>query len=70
MAAAVTSDSSTFETGAPRTLFDTGITTGFLDHDLYVVSRDGQRILVNVSVGEKSPSPITVVVNWDAKLKK
>jgi len=70
MAAAVTSESSTFETGAPRTLFDTGITTGFLDHDLYVVSRDGQRILVNVSAEEKNPSPITVVVNWDAKLKK
>ena len=70
MAAVVTNDSSAFETGAPRALFDTGLTTGFLDHSLYDVSRDGQRFLVNVSAEDKNSSPITVVLNWDAKLKK
>jgi hypothetical protein len=35
------------------------------------VSADGQRFLVNTLVGELgSQSPITVVVNWPALLKK
>jgi hypothetical protein len=35
-----------------------------------VPSRDGQRFLVNTESGDSSPSPITVVLNWTAGLKK
>jgi len=40
------------------------------NHSHYVPSRDGQRFLVNTQSGDASPSPITVVVNWAAGLKK
>jgi hypothetical protein len=33
------------------------------------ISRDGQRFLIATS-GNAEPTPITVVVNWDAELKK
>ncbi len=36
----------------------------------YVVAGDGQRFLVNALVGETTPSQITVVVNWAARLKR
>jgi len=35
----------------------------------YAVARDG-RFLMNVTVAEATPTPITVVLNWDAALKK
>jgi len=34
------------------------------------VTADGQRFLVLVPVGDASSSPITVVLNWTAGLKK
>jgi hypothetical protein len=36
----------------------------------YVPSRDGRRFLVNTQTGDPSPNPITVVLNWQAGLKK
>jgi hypothetical protein len=36
----------------------------------YDVTRDGQRFLLNVPLEETAPSPITVVLNWSAALKK
>ena len=33
------------------------------------ISRDGQRFLI-ATTGNAEPTPITVVVNWDAELKK
>jgi eukaryotic-like serine/threonine-protein kinase len=36
----------------------------------YAVARDGRRFLMNVTVAEATPTPITVVLNWDAVLKK
>jgi hypothetical protein len=36
----------------------------------YVPSRDGQRFLVNTQTSDSSPTPITVVLNWTAGLKK
>jgi len=70
MAAGVTASASTFETGTPRPLFNTGITTGFVDRrNQYVVTPDGQRFLVNISAEDENSAPITVVLNWDAALK-
>ena len=36
----------------------------------YVVSEDGQRFLVNTSTGDGLASPLTVVLNWPALLRK
>ena len=30
----------------------------------YAVSRDGQRFLMNVSLEDATPSPISVLLNW------
>ena len=61
----------TFEAGVPKALFQTsfiGSPTGGFNH--YAVTADGQRFLLNVPTGEGSASPITVVLNWTAGLKK
>ncbi len=34
------------------------------------VTRDGQRFLLNLSTEEAASSPLTVVLNWTATLKK
>ena len=70
MAAAVRITSNGFETGAARALFNTGISTSFIDRrNQYLVTRDGQRFLVNLSAEDVNSSPITVVSNWKTTLK-
>ena len=67
MAVSVKSSSTSFEVGTPRALFNTGITGSFVDRfNQYVVMRDGQRFLVNISDEDTNPAPITVVMNWNA----
>ena len=67
MAADVTTNGSTFETGSPQPLFDTGVRNLFVDRrNHYVVTRDGQRFLVIVTPVDDSTAPITVVLNWDS----
>ena len=34
----------------------------------YVVSRDGQRFLINTAVGDGMSSPFSIVLNWPALL--
>jgi hypothetical protein len=61
----------TFEAGVPKPLFQTifvGAPTGGFQH--YAVSADGQRFLMNVPTGEGSASPITVILNWTAGIRK
>jgi hypothetical protein len=65
--------SGSFKAGAPQPLFEgilfrVGPTRVFL----YQPSKDGQRFLVNTASGAEAaaPPPITVVVNWQAGLKK
>ena len=70
MASSVKTGRLTFETGTPEALFNTGITTSFVDRrNQYVVTRDGQRFLVNVSAEDENSAPITVVLNWNAPSK-
>jgi Tol biopolymer transport system component len=65
MAVTVATSNNAIETGAPRELFNTGITGSFLDRrNQYVVTRDGQRFLVNISAEDENSAPITVVLNW------
>jgi Tol biopolymer transport system component len=57
--------------GVPQTLFQTRVPAGVTaNHQHYVPSRDGRRFLVNTQTGDPSPTPITVVLNWTAGLKK
>ena len=37
---------------------------------VYAVTADGQRFLVNTAVEQKTSSPITLVINWTADLKR
>jgi Tol biopolymer transport system component len=64
---------STFETGPPSRLFETRMSAAFnptFTRNQYVVSADGQRFLINQASPSAPPSPITVVVNWEAALKR
>jgi Tol biopolymer transport system component len=56
--------------GVPKALFQTRVPAGVTaNRTHYVPSRDGQRFLVNMAT-DAVASPITVVVNWTASLKK
>jgi len=61
--------SSTFETSAPKPLFETQV-NGYNAPNRYVVTADGQRFLVNSPVGEVNQTPITVVLNWTSGVKR
>lgn len=39
-------------------------------HRVFDVSPDGKRFLINSVLPLSAPEPITLVVNWDAELKK
>jgi Tol biopolymer transport system component len=56
--------SATFETGAPRALFQTRILPTVEARNHYDVSSDGQRFLVNSRRPEDAVLPIHVVVGW------
>jgi eukaryotic-like serine/threonine-protein kinase len=55
----------------PKMLFQTRVPEGVTSRRThYIPSRDGQRFLVNTQNLDASPNPITVVLNWQAELKK
>ena len=66
MAVAITLGESTVEVGAARPLFQTRFRNVALPYD---VTSDG-RFLVNRSLDDASPTPISLVVNWPAALSK
>jgi len=61
-----------FDSGPPVALFQAAPRHGhsLLDQFVYDVSRDGQRFLINTQVKNAEMEPITIVLNWDAELKK
>ncbi|HXI62633.1 MAG TPA: protein kinase [Pyrinomonadaceae bacterium] len=64
-------DAPGFVHGAPRALFETRISKGEdRPGNQYVVTSDGQRFLVNTVAEEGAYTPINVVLNWTADLKK
>jgi serine/threonine protein kinase/Tol biopolymer transport system component len=72
----VASDARTVAPGDPVALFATQLasggniaTSGFLARAQYAVARDG-RFLMNVNADDTAAAPITIVLNWDAGLKK
>jgi Tol biopolymer transport system component len=74
MAAEVHATGSALEVGSPKELFRTqilgGLGAGATNAWRYAVSKDGQRFLVNTAMEQTAPTPITVVTNWTAELKK
>ncbi len=60
---------STLEAGTPKALFQTQVVR-FEAPNRYAVSGDGQRFLINSPVEEVSQTPITVILNWTAGLKR
>jgi hypothetical protein len=63
---------STFEAGAPQALFGAIVPNpGALYQFFYQPTADGQRFMANEPASEESgPRPLTVVLNWQAGLKK
>ena len=60
----------TFEASVPKPLFGTRVVslTEFRNH--YVVTRDGERFLINSTLEETTATPINVIVNWTADLNR
>jgi eukaryotic-like serine/threonine-protein kinase len=69
MVASVSGKGAGFEVGAVKLLFPTRA-VGFGGFYPYDVSADGQRFLINTTQEQATSSPITVVLNWTAGLKK
>jgi Tol biopolymer transport system component len=61
-----------FDAGEPITLFQTTPRQPVTNKDLFVyaVSPDGQRFLINTQVRETQTEPMSVILNWTAKLNK
>jgi eukaryotic-like serine/threonine-protein kinase len=61
----------TFRAGAPQVLFQVPLLNLTAQpRTVFALSSDGQRILVNHLLEESNRTPITVVANWEAELKK
>jgi len=60
-----------FDAGSPVTLFQTTPREQVSTMDMFVydVSRDGQRFLINTQIKQAETAPMTVVLNWTARLK-
>jgi serine/threonine protein kinase/Tol biopolymer transport system component len=71
MAVAVTTGAN-FDSGTPVILFQATPRQPIPVYDLFVydVSRDGQRFLIITPVKEAETAPMSVVLNWPAKLMK
>jgi len=70
MAVDVKGAGDTFERGVPRPLFDMRVSNFTSAQARFAVTGDGQKFLVNNTIGESTSGPITVVLNWTADLKK
>ena len=69
MAAEVNAGAQNFHVGAVRELFTlSGL--GTVPGYLYDVTSDGKKFLVVQDLVRTSTVPLTLVVNWDAELKK
>jgi eukaryotic-like serine/threonine-protein kinase len=70
MALEVNTEGPTFEHHAPSALFVTRVGGIDTPGDYYAVTGDGQLFLLNNLVEEAAHTPITVVLNWNANLKR
>lgn len=72
MMAALVTTGAHFDASTPVVLFQGTPRQPVLVYDLFVydVSRDGQRFLINTQVKQAGSAPMSVVLNWPAKLDK
>ena len=63
MAAAISTENG-FEAGIPQPLFASGAVNFTGNRRQYAVTKDGQRFLINLPQQRATPTPLTVVVNW------
>ena len=58
--------------GAPKVLFQPPIYGGGANSSnrFWDATKDGQRFLINTIASESGPAPMTVLLNWQAELKK
>lgn len=70
MAVDVNETDGTISFGSPKPLFEARAPLASPGSSLYAPTRDGQRFLVIIPIEESSPSPLTVVLNWTAGLKR
>jgi eukaryotic-like serine/threonine-protein kinase len=59
-----------FEAGIPQALFASGAVNFTGNRRQYAVTRDGQRFLINLPQQRATPTPLTVVVNWQAAAQR
>jgi Tol biopolymer transport system component len=71
MAAPITTGAN-FDAGTPVPLFPATprLSVSRIDVFVYHVSRDGQRFLINTQVKQAETQPMSIILNWPAKLKK
>ena len=70
MATGIRVEGASFQSDKPRELFSVSPLTSRLATP-YDVTADGQRFLVwQPSTAQQGPGPLTVVTNWQARLKK
>ena len=70
MAVDVKTASARLEAGQPKELFQTSAADAAVGNGVYDVTADGKRFLIVSAQQESAVSPITVVQNWTAGLKK
>lgn len=59
------------EPGTPKPLFKTRMLTGMIQSaSEYDVTADGQRFLIGTTVNEANSTPVIVMLNWSAMLKR
>ena len=71
MVVAVKAEGNKFEVSAPQPLFEMRIgNLPLTGSAFYDVTRDGRRFIVSTAVEETAPTPMTIVLNWNAGLKQ
>jgi Tol biopolymer transport system component len=72
MMATTVKTGSNFDAGTPVALFQSGVRPAISSNDTfdYDVSRDGQRFLAISPAPQGGPQPISVIMNWPARLNK
>jgi len=70
MAVDVNLGNGTFEAGVPKMLFQTRSIGYPVPRNTYECSPDGRRFLINALQSDAGSTPITVIVNWTADLKR
>lgn len=59
-----------FQPSEPRVLFEAPITGAFNRNPNYTVTADGQKFLAVLAATDSRSNAITVLLNWQAGLKK